>query len=204
MKKVLLSAFEPFGGETLNPSLETARTVEQMQFEVASVRLVELPVDRFRAVELITPEILASPDVVIMLGEAGGRFRVTPERIAVNVDNYAITDNVGNQPKDETIVEGGPAGYFSTLPVRAIVDRLIEVQIPAAVSETAGTFLCNRLFYSVMHLIATESLKIRAGFIHLPYLHDQAVGKRQDIPSLSRQTLAEAVRIAVEICAALD
>ena len=134
-----------------------------------------------------------------MLGEAGARFRIMPERVAINVDDFRIPDNAGNQPKGEPIVEGGPVGYFSTLPVRAITDRLLKAHIPAAISNTAGVYLCNRLFYSVMHFIATEKLPITAGFIHVPYMHEQALGRYPDVPSLSRETIVEAVRLAIEV-----
>ena len=200
MNKVLLTAFEPFGGESINPSLEAARQMEKVEFRDATIRLVELPVDRYRAVELAVSRIKAEqPDIIIMLGEAGGRCRVTPERIAVNVDDFRIPDNVGNQPKDEPIVEGGPAAYFSTLPIRAIVDRIHKAHIPAGVSNTAGTYLCNRVFYSVMHTISTEGLTARAGFIHVPYLHDQAIAKSTEVPSLSTESIVEAVRLAIEV-----
>lgn len=200
MKRVLLTAFEPFAGEVINPSLEAARQIESIEFAGALVRTVELPVDRHRAIAIAIDMIGAErPDVVIMLGEAGGRFRVNPERVAINVDDFRIPDNAGNQPKDEPIVEGGPAAYFSTLPIRSIVERIAAERIPVAISNTAGTYLCNRLFYSVMHAIAVEGLATRAGFIHLPYLHDQAIGKHQDVPSLSRESIIEAVRLAIEV-----
>src|SRR5262249_5857071 len=149
---------------------------ERVEFRDAAIRVIELPVDRHRAVELAVSSIKAEqPAIVIMLGEAGGRCRVTPERIAINVDDFRIPDNVGNQPKDESIIEGGPAPYFPTPPIRAIVDRINKPHIPAGVSNTAGTYLCNRVFYSVMHTISAEGLTARAGFIHVPYLHDQAI-----------------------------
>jgi pyroglutamyl-peptidase len=134
-----------------------------------------------------------------MMGEAGGRFRITPERVAINVDDFRIPDNTGNQPRGEPIAEGGPAGYFSTLPIRAITDRLLKARIPAAISDTAATFLCNRLFYSMMHFIATEELPITAGFIHVPYMHEQVLSRRPDAPSLSRETIVEGVRLAIEV-----
>lgn len=196
----MLTAFEPFNGETLNPSFESARTVEGVEFKGAELRVVVLPVDRFRAIEMALDDLRSyKPDHVIMLGEAGRRFRVMPERVAINVDDYRIPDNVGNQPAGEPIIEDGPVGYFSTLPVRAIVERLKGHMIPAEISNSAGTYLCNRLFYSVMHHVATESPATTAGFIHLPYMHQQVVGKQIDFPSMSRETLVEAVRLAVEV-----
>ena len=200
MKKLLLTAFEPFAGESINPSLEAARQMEKIDFPDAVVQVAELPVDRYRAVELALELIRSSkPDIVIMLGEAGGRFRVNPERVAINVDDFRIADNVGNQPTDEPIVKGGPVGYFSTLPIRAIVDRIIKAHIPAAISNSAGSYLCNRLFFSVMHAITVEGLGAKAGFIHLPYFHDQAMNKYPEAPSLSRESIVEAVRLAIEV-----
>jgi pyroglutamyl-peptidase len=196
----MLTAFEPFNGETINPSLEAARTLEGIEFRDALLRVVVLPVDRYRAIEIAIDDLrMYEPDHIIMLGEAGRRFRVMPERVAVNVDDYRIPDNAGNQPAGEPIVEGGPVGYFSTLPIRAIVERLKRHSIPADVSNSAGTYLCNRLFYSLMHHISSESLQTTAGFIHLPYMHEQVVEKKIDFPSLSRETLIEAVRLAVDV-----
>ena len=202
MPKLLITAFEPFGGEEINPSLEAVRQISKLQFSDISVQTAVLPVDRYRAVD-IALEILrvSRPDIVIMLGEAGGRHKINPERVAINVDDFRIPDNTGNQPRDEPIVQRGPAAYFSTLPIRAIADRLIKAKIPAAISNTAGAHLCNRLFYSVMHAINKEQLDTRAGFIHLPYLHDQAMDKYLDVPSLSKETIVEAVRIAIEVSA---
>lgn len=199
MKKLVLTAFEPFAGENINPSMEAAREIEKMEFPGAQVRVAGLQVDRYRAVAIVL-EIIQEfkPDVVIMLGEAGGRFRVNPERVAINVDDFRIPDNAGNQPMDEPIVEGGPPAYFSTLPIRQIAESIAAARIPVAISNSAGTYLCNRLFYSVMHAINVNRLSMRAGFMHLPYLHDQAINKHQDVPSLSRESLAEAVRLAIE------
>jgi pyroglutamyl-peptidase len=200
VKKLLLTAFEPFAGESTNPSLEAARQMEKIDFPDTVIHLAELPVDRYRATELVLELIRSSkPDLVILLGEAGGRFRVNPERVAINVDDFRIADNVGNQPKDEPIVEGAPAAYFSTLPIRAITNRILKAHIPAAISNTAGSYLCNRLFFSVMHAITVEGLGAKAGFIHLPYFHDQAMNKYPDVPSLSRESIVEAVRLAIEV-----
>jgi pyroglutamyl-peptidase len=200
VKKLLLTAFEPFAGEKINPSLEAARQMSRVEFSGALIHTAELPVDRQQAVTTALELIHADrPDIIIMLGEAGGRFRVNPERIAINVDDFRIPDNAGNQPRDEPIVEGGPAAYFSTLPIRAVVDQMISAGIPAAISNTAGTYLCNRLFYSVMHAISTEGLPAIAGFMHLPYLHEQAMNKNPDVASLSRESIVEAVRLAIEV-----
>lgn len=203
MKRLMLTAFEPFAGETINPSLEAARQMAGVEFRGAVVKILELPVERHRAIETALDRLQDfRPDVVIMLGVAIGRFRIMPERVAINVDDFRIPDNAGNQPAGEPIVDGGPVGYFSTLPVRAIVDRLLKAQIPSGISNSAGTYLCNRLFYSVMHHIAIEGLPTAAGFIHVPYQHEMALSKYPDIPSMSRETIVEGVRLAIE--AAID
>lgn len=200
MKKLLLTAFEPFAGETINPSFEVAKAIQNMSFASAEVQTLLLPVDRFQAIEIALRRISElQPDVVILLGEGSRRFRINPERVAINVDDFRIPDNTGNQPKGEAIVDGSPVGYFSTLPIYAIVERLIGAKIPAAISNTAGTYLCNRLFYCVMHLIAISNLSIKAGFIHLPYMHEQMLEKPIDFPSLSRATLIEAIRLSIEV-----
>ena len=200
MKKLLLTAFEPYGGETVNPSLEVARALGTRHFPGVHVEIVELPVARFQAVEIAINRMRsAAPEFVIMLGESPSRFRITPERVAINVEDFPIPDNGGTQPQGERIVEDGPVGYFSTLPIAAIVTQLKKAHIPAAISNSAGTYLCNRLFYSVMHWLAVEQLPIYAGFMHLPYLHEQTVTKLFDFPSLSSATMLEAVRIAIEV-----
>ena len=200
MKKLLITAFEPFDEEKINPSMEAARFVSRLKFRGARISALELAVERHRAIDAALIELRKlRPDAMIMLGEASERFSINPERIAINCDDFRIPDNAGNQPVDEPIVERGPAAYFSALPIRAIVNRLIKSNIPAAISNSAGTYLCNRLFYSVMHCIKKESLPTRAGFIHLPRLHEQVIGKRGNNPSLARETIFEAVRLSVEV-----
>jgi pyroglutamyl-peptidase len=198
---VLLTGFEPFDGETLNPSLEFVRARHAAPPQGCRLEVLALPVDRFAAVDAVLARIDAgSLDWVVLLGEAGGRAQVTPERIAINVDDYLIPDNAGHQPSSEAVVEGGPAGYFSTLPVKAVAEALHAAGIPGAISNSAGTYLCNRLFYSVMHHLAGRPGATRAGFVHLPYLHQQVLTKRPPPPSLSRATLVEAVRLTLQIC----
>ncbi|MEE8400205.1 MAG: pyroglutamyl-peptidase I [Desulfobacterales bacterium] len=200
MKKLLLTAFEPFAGEVINPSLEVARDIESVHFENARVEVLALPVARFETTAIAIDRMrLTEPDVVLMLGEAGSRSQVTPERVAINIDDFPIPDNGGNQPKDEPIIEDGPVGYFSTLPIHTIVTQLNQAHIPAEISNSAGSYLCNRLFYSVVHCITVEKLPIRAGFMHLPYLHEQTIGKGLGLSGMSRETLTEAVRIAIEV-----
>ena len=130
MKKLMLTAFEPFENETINPSLEAARQMKGVEFPGAVLRVLELPVERYGAIDIALQGMSElRPDIVIMLGVAIARFRITPERVAINVDDFRIPDNAGNQPGGEPIVDGGPVGYFSTLPVRAIVGRLLKAGI---------------------------------------------------------------------------
>jgi pyroglutamyl-peptidase len=203
MKRLMLTAFEPFEKERINPSLEAAREMKGVEFPGTVLHVVELPVERFSATERALQSLTElQPNIVIMLGVAIARFRITPERVAINVDDFRIPDNAGNQPSGEPIVDDGPVGYFSTLPVRAIVDRLSKAGIPSAISNSAGTYLCNRVFYNVMHYISTEGLSTVAGFIHVPYQHEMALDKYPDVPSMSRETIVEGVRLAIEV--ALD
>lgn len=199
---LLLSGFEPFDGERLNPSWECLRALEETQGQDVRVSCVELAVDRERGPQALLAQVDAlSPDAVIMLGEAGGRMAVTPERVAINVDDYRIPDHGQRQPRDEAIVPGGPAAYFSTLPLRDMVIALHARRIPAEVSNSAGTYLCNHLFYRMMHELERRGSRIPAGFIHLPYVTEQVLGVRPARPSLPLPTLVEAVRICIEICA---
>jgi pyroglutamyl-peptidase len=200
MKKLLLTAFEPFAGEAINPSSEVAKAIQNIGFASTEVQTLLLPVDRFQAIDLALKRISERQhDVVILLGEGSRRFRINPERVAINVDDFRIPDNKGNQPKGEAIVEDAPAAYFSTLPIYAIVENLVQAKIPAAISNTAGTYLCNRLFYCVMNYLAIHKSSTKAGFIHLPYIHQQTIGKQLDYPSLSLETTLEAVKIAIEV-----
>lgn len=198
--KILLCAFDPFGGESINPALEAVKAVK-----VDGIELVkeEIPTVFYKSLEKATAiidEIV--PDAVIMIGQAGGRANVTPERVAINISDANIDDNEGNRPSDEPIEVGAPAAYFSTLPIKKIVEKLKEEKIPAAVSNSAGTFVCNHLMYGVLNHIAKKGLKTVAGFIHIPYLPEQTVNK-ENMPSLPLEVSAKAIEIAVKTVAGL-
>jgi pyroglutamyl-peptidase len=199
--KLLLTAFEAFGGQTINASQETARALRDWPFQEVQLELLELPVERFRAIEMTRDAIsLHRPDCIIMLGEAWGRSVITPERIAINVDDFPIPDNAGAMPQGEPIVKAGPDAHFSTLPVAAIVEALKAASIPASVSNSAGTYLCNRLFYSVMHHLGEENSSIRAGFIHVPQFPEQLREDAEQQARLPRETVIQSVRLAIETC----
>ncbi|MEU9833455.1 pyroglutamyl-peptidase I [Streptosporangium sp. NPDC048047] len=186
---VLLTGFEPFDGDTVNPSWEAVRLVP-------GVRAVQVPCVFGAAVDRLREAVAEhDPRVVVCVGQAGGRADVTVERVAVNLDDARIPDNAGRQPIDEPVVRGGPAAYFATLPVKACVAAARAVGVPASVSQSAGTFVCNHLFYGLMHLIATERPDIRGGFVHVPFAPGQVLDRAA--PSMPPALVAEALAAIV-------
>jgi pyroglutamyl-peptidase len=197
--RLLITGFEPFAGDDVNPSALVAARLAAEGFAGATTEHLILPVVRFRCVELVVAAIEQTrPDVVVMMGQAGGRPRITPERVAINLDDYRRPDNTGNQPVDEPIVPGGPAAYFSLLPIRDMVRRMQEAGVPAAISNSAGTYLCNHLGYGVLHYIAVRRLPVSAGFVHLPCLPEQATGRSPETPSMALEVLVKGMRVGVE------
>ena len=169
MTRLLLSAFDPFGPHTTNLSSIVARRIWEEGFDDLDMAAIELPTVRFAASDMLIGAFdRTRPDFVIMLGIAETRGQITPERIAVNVDDYRIADNAGNRPVDEPVVPGGPVAYLSTLPIKRIVERLQEEGIPASLSDSAGTFLCNHVSYAMLHHIERSGAPCLAGFIHIP------------------------------------
>jgi len=197
--RVLLTAFDPFGGETINPSQQAvARLAAEPALEGVELRTASLPVVFGAAIETMKAAVAeCNPDVVICLGEAGGRVTVTPERFAVNLNDAPFPDNAGQQPVDEAVIAGGPSAYASTLPVAEMARAMRAAGIPASESSTAGNYVCNNVFYGLMHLIATERPGLRGGFVHVPYMHEQVVERVDPQPSMSIETITQAVRIAV-------
>ncbi len=169
---VLVTGFEPFGGEDVNPSWEAAGQLAEER--PGEVRAVALPCVFGEAIRVLRDAVTQHrPELVLCVGQAGGRTGLSLERTAVNVDDARIADNAGNQPVDIPVVAGGPVGYFSRLPIKACVAELRSAGIPASVSQTAGTFVCNHVFYGLMHLIATDLPDLRGGFVHVPYAPEQ-------------------------------
>jgi len=191
-KIVLLTGFEPFGGASRNPSGEVALAWHER--EVAGARVVgaELPCV-FGTARRELERLLARhrPSIVLCLGVAAGRDAITPERVAINIDDARIPDNAGRQPVDRPVVRGGPAAYWSTLPIKAMVAHLRSRGISAAVSQSAGTFLCNHVFYGLMHAMRRRA-GVRAGFVHLPAMEEAAVAGE---PSLPLAVLTEATGV---------
>ncbi|GAA3429464.1 pyroglutamyl-peptidase I [Streptosporangium sandarakinum] len=193
---VLLTGFEPFDGDTVNPSWEAVGLVP-------GVRAVQVPCVFGAAVERLREAVAEhDPRVVVCVGQAGGRADVTVERVAVNLDDARIPDNAGRQPIDEPVVRGGPAAYFATLPVKACVAAARAVGVPASVSQSAGTFVCNHLFYGLMHLIATERPDIRGGFVHVPFAPGQVADRAA--PSMPPALVAEALTAIVTAASSMD
>lgn len=165
--KILLTGFEPFGNSSLNPSGEIVKAIKAENI-IGEI----LPVVFGQSSQMLKDLIsLHKPDVVVCLGQAEGRHAITPERVAVNLDDARIADNAGNMPADQLIIDGGPAAYFSTLPVKEMVGAMKSAGVPAAVSMSAGTFVCNHLFYALQHQLAGST--VRSGFIHVPLMDEQ-------------------------------
>lgn len=199
MKTVLVTAFEPFGGETINPSWEAVRALEGKSIGGARIVARQLPVvfsDVLGVLYAAMDEV--EPDLILSVGQAGGRSDITVERIGINVDDARIADNAGQQPVDEPIVADGPAGYFSTLPIKAIVAALRSAGIPASVSQTAGTFTCNRVMYGLLHRLHAQGNGVRGGFVHIPYLPEQAA-QHPGAPSMARESVMQALEIAIRV-----
>ena len=192
---ILLTGFEPFGGESTNPSWSAAReAAARLRAGGLEVQAVELPCvfgDAVRVLEAALEQY--HPDLVICAGQAGGRSRVSLERIAINCDDARIPDNAGNAPVDQPVVTGGPAAYFSTLPVKAALADLLAVGIPAEVSQTAGTYVCNHVFYGLMHALRLRP-GTRGGFVHVPFEPAQLPPGSTD-PALPLEQLVEALAV---------
>ena len=196
--KILVTGFDPFGSEKINPALEAVKKLPT-QISGAEIITLEIPTV-FNEVGPIIQQAIQTyqPDLVLNVGQAGGRFNITVEKVAINLADARIADNQGNQPLDEVIFDDGPTAYFTQLPVKAIVSALNENEIPAAVSYTAGTFVCNYVMYYVQHLISTRYPKIKGGFIHVPYIPAQVVTKPNQ-PAMNLEDIVKGLELAITI-----
>ena len=198
MTTVLLTGFEPFDKDAINPSWEVVQQLHGTTVANATVVATRLSCVFGKSLrELESAVKKHQPAIVIAVGQAGGRAEVTPERVAVNLDDARIPDNAGKQPIDRPIHRQGPAAYFSTLPVKAIVQNLHHDGLPASLSHSAGTFVCNHVFYGLMAMQQRYGLQ-RCGFIHIPYLPSEAAG-RTGVPSMALDDMVRAMRIAVAV-----
>ena len=198
---VLVTGFEPFGGERTNPSWEICR---MLPGTIAGLRVeaLKVPCEFGRAIDVVAQAIERHrPALVICLGQAGGRSHMSVERVAINIDDARAPDNGGATPIDEPIAADGPPAYFSTLPIKAMTAAMRRAGIPTEVSNSAGTYVCNHLMYGVLHHIATNGIAARAGFIHVPYAEAQVIDKA-GIAAMSLATMAKGVEAGIAAAAA--
>lgn len=200
MRKVLVTGFDPFGGERVNPSWEVVKLLGDLELSGAQILVRQLPCVFGKAIDALNAAIdEVHPEMVLCVGQAGGRSDFSVERVAINIDDARIPDNEGNEPVDAAIVADGPAAYFSSLPIKTIVNGLRESGIPASVSQTAGTYVCNHVMYGLMHRLAHPSCSVVKGsFIHIPYLPEQAA-KHPGEPSMSVHTVLNALELTIAI-----
>lgn len=197
--KILITAFEPFGGDSINPALEAVNMMRAPE----GVELIKLKVPTVfqKSINTVYERLKSEkPDAVLCVGQAGGRFGLTPERVAVNIDDASIPDNEGNQPVDKPIFEDGPAAYFATLPIKAMIKAIREGGLPSSLSNSAGTFVCNHLMYGVLYHIAHEFPGLRGGFIHVPFIPEQVV-ERSNTPSMAICDITRGLELAVKAIA---
>ena len=193
---ILLTGFDAFGDEKINPASLVLEKIPKIIGDAEIHKLI-IPTVFGKSASLIEEKIEEiRPDIIISLGQAGGRSHITVERVAINIDDASIDDNEGNRPIDRIIREDGEPAYFATIPIKAIINKLQESNIPASISNTAGTYVCNHVMYQDLYL-ANKYKNIRAGFIHLPFLPDQVVDKN-GMASMDLQTMVAAIKLAIE------
>ena len=192
-KRLLITGFDPFGGETVNPSWEAVRLLPEA---VGAYRLTKLQIPTIfgqAAETVLTAARELRPDVILCIGQAGGRSAVTPEVVAINLQEARIPDNAGNQPMNVPVVENAPAAYFSTVPVRTMVKAIQDAGLPAALSYSAGTFVCNDVLYTLLHCF--DGTQTQVGFVHVPFLPEQA---KDNAPCLPLLQIVQALTAAIE------
>lgn len=198
MKTILLTGFEPFGGEQINPSWEAVKRFNAIKVDGYTIFIAQLSCTFLQAGNELEQLIEQyQPSIVLNIGQAAGRNTISIEKVAINWIDARIPDNNGNQPVDATIISGAPDGYFSNLPLKGIMGRLNASGIPCSISYTAGTFVCNYVFYRLMHKINSENLAITGGFIHIPLLPNQAVNNLTQ-PSMSLETVVQGINLILQ------
>lgn len=194
--KVLITGFQPFGGESINPAYEAVKLLPQ-QIDGADLIKKEIPVVFDEGAEVVHQAMQAErPDIVICVGQAGGRTGITPEFVGINYQDASIPDNNGNQPISRRAKEDGETAYFTQLPVKAMVTAMKQEQIPAAVSYTAGTYVCNDVLYQVLYWIHKEFPGMRGGFIHVPFA-DEQVKERPGVASLPLTVISKGLEACI-------
>ena len=201
--KVLLTGFDPFGGDKVNPATEAVKRVSDNVNGVEVVK-IEVPTVFHKSIDVVAKTIEeVKPDAVLCIGQAGGRSELTPERVAINLDDARIADNEGNQPIDVKIFEDGEPAYFATLPIKAMVASMRNAGIPASVSNTAGTFVCNHLMYGVLYTLAKKYPGVRGGFMHVPFIPEQVIN-RANTPSMALADIVKGIEAAITAIAEND
>ena len=201
--KVLITGFDPFGGEKINPAWEAVRALPDNIDGIEVVKLQIPTVFKKSAKKLFENIDSVKPDVVICVGQAGGRYEFSVERVAINVDDGRIPDNDGYQPVDSPVFEDGENAYFSTLPIKAIVEEVKKAGIPAAVSNTAGTYVCNHIMYSLLYYLNKNNLNIKGGFIHVPFIPEQVIEKK-NTPYMELTRITKALEISIKAIRAYE
>lgn len=197
-RTILLTGFQPFGGETDNPSWQAVRALHGERIHGHRVMARELPVVFGAALASLRDALSETqPVIALCVGQAGGRAQMSLERVAINIDDARIQDNAGCQPVDTPVVPDGPAAYFATLPIKAMRRALVNAGYPVEISQTAGTFVCNHVFYGLMHALHAHR-DVRGGFIHIPYSPAQAAA-HAGAPSLHVETVSAALRLALDV-----
>lgn len=201
--KILVTGFDPFGGEKVNPSFEI---IKKLKSDIAGAQVIKLEVPTVfkKSIKLVEEAIeKENPNIVLSIGQAGGRAAISIERIAINIDDARIQDNENNQPVDLTIDPEGLPAYFATIPIKSIVYAIKNQGIPASISDSAGTFVCNHIMYGILNYIYKNSLKIKSGFIHIPFLPEQVIDKA-NTPSMSLEIMLMAIETAITAIVTTD
>jgi pyroglutamyl-peptidase len=195
--KILVTGFDPFGEDSINPAIEAVKLLPDEIGDVEIIKL-EIPTVFYKSADVVREAIeKEQPDYVLNIGQAGGRAELTPERVAINMDDARIEDNEGQQPIDQAIQADGEPAYFSKLPVKAMVNYMKKENIPAAVSNTAGTFVCNHIMYQTLYLTMTDYPEVKAGFMHIPFLPEQVLD-RPNTPSMALDDIVHGITAGLQ------
>ncbi|MBV8412551.1 MAG: pyroglutamyl-peptidase I [Alphaproteobacteria bacterium] len=198
--RALVTGFDPFGGDDVNPSSLAVRQLKRRIGDI-EIHTAELPTSYAKSASLLDEAIdEVRPAIVLCVGQAGGRAELCLERVAINVQDARIRDNDGRQPIDRPVVKDGPAAYFATLPIKACVAAMREAALPAAVSNTAGTFVCNHIFYALMDMLHRRRRPARGGFLHIPYIPEQA-SRLGGAPSMALDDIVRGIELVLEVSA---
>lgn len=195
--KALITGFDPFGGESINPAFEAVKLMKD-QIGVCEIIKLEIPTVFGKSLDRIKKKIdEIDPDIIICVGQAGGRANISIEQVGINLDEARIADNEGNQPSGSKIKEDGKNAYFSNLPSKAILKHLHDNKIPSSLSYTAGTYVCNHVLYGLMYMIEEKYTDKRGGFVHVPFIASQVINKASTA-SMSLNLIVEALEKIVE------